>query len=169
MKKHASINRIYRLVWNLVRHAWQVAPETARGQGKRSGTVGVTPAEAITGIARLGRRGHLSALSRSLWLAGLLGTVAGNAYAQATNALPTNGTVTSGDVVIGSATASGLTVDQTSDRAIIEWQSFNIGRDVSVTFRQPSTQAATLNRVVSNQASQIMGRLNANEIGRAHV
>jgi len=162
MKKHASINRIYRLVWNRVRHAWQVAPETARGQGKRSGTVGVTPAEAITGIARLGRRGHLSALSRSLWLAGLLGTVAGNAYAQATNALPTNGTVTSGDVVIGSATASGLTVDQTSDRAIIEWQSFNIGRDVSVTFRQPSTQAATLNRVVSNQASQIMGRLNAN-------
>ena len=36
MKSHASMNRIYRLVWSRVRNAWVAAAETARGRGKGS-------------------------------------------------------------------------------------------------------------------------------------
>ncbi len=37
MKRHASMNRIYRLVWSEIHNAWVVAAETARGRGKGSG------------------------------------------------------------------------------------------------------------------------------------
>src|SRR5260370_29902174 len=34
MKRHASMNRIYRLVWSQVSSAWVPVAETARGRGK---------------------------------------------------------------------------------------------------------------------------------------
>ncbi|NIA53508.1 filamentous hemagglutinin N-terminal domain-containing protein [Massilia sp. TW-1] len=36
MHRHASLNRIYRLVWSHVHRTWVVVSETARGRGKRS-------------------------------------------------------------------------------------------------------------------------------------
>ena len=36
MKRHASMNRIYRLVWSQVLNAWVAVSEIARGRGKRS-------------------------------------------------------------------------------------------------------------------------------------
>jgi filamentous hemagglutinin family protein len=36
MKRHGSMNRIYRLVWSTVRNVWIPVAETARGRGKRS-------------------------------------------------------------------------------------------------------------------------------------
>ena len=36
MHRHASLNRIYRLVWSHVHRTWVVVAETARGRGKRS-------------------------------------------------------------------------------------------------------------------------------------
>ncbi|MBI2319676.1 MAG: filamentous hemagglutinin N-terminal domain-containing protein, partial [Betaproteobacteria bacterium] len=36
MKRHGSMNRIYRLVWSEARNAWVAAAETARGRGKSS-------------------------------------------------------------------------------------------------------------------------------------
>jgi hypothetical protein len=34
MKRHASMNRIYRLVWSHVRNAWIAVSENAKGRGK---------------------------------------------------------------------------------------------------------------------------------------
>jgi hypothetical protein len=34
MNRHGSMNRVYRLVWNLARSAWVPVAETARGRGK---------------------------------------------------------------------------------------------------------------------------------------
>ena len=54
-------------------------------------------------------------------------------------------------------------IDQTTDRAILNWNHFDIGSDEIVQFRQPSAQSFTLNRVPQNFApTNIFGTLNAN-------
>ena len=75
--------------------------------------------------------------------------------------LPEGGVVRTGDARI---TTNGSTtrIDQTSARAILDWRSFTIGPDGHVIFLQPSAQSATLNRVTGDQASIILGRLDAN-------
>src|SRR5690606_1095073 len=42
------------------------------------------------------------------------------------------------------------------------WNTFNIGRQATVNFNQQNQSLVALNRVLDNNASQIMGRLNAN-------
>ncbi|MFT6404630.1 MAG: filamentous hemagglutinin family protein [Marinomonas primoryensis] len=75
--------------------------------------------------------------------------------------LPTGATVVSGSATI-SSDASALTVNQSSDALITNWQSFSIGTDNSVTFNQPTSTSVALNRVVGQDTSQILGNLNAN-------
>src|SRR5262249_36773113 len=75
--------------------------------------------------------------------------------------LPTGGAVRAGDAQISSSN-SAMQVVQTSDRAVIDWRSFGIGADAQVVFVQPTTRSATLNRVTGDQASVILGRLDAN-------
>jgi filamentous hemagglutinin family protein len=55
-----------------------------------------------------------------------------------------------------------LTINQTSNRAILNWQSFNIGRDGAVRFNQPGSSAAALNRIFDANPSVIQGQLTAN-------
>ncbi len=55
-----------------------------------------------------------------------------------------------------------LTVDQASNKAILNWESFNIGSDAAVQFNQPNAAAIALNRIGDASASQIFGRLGAN-------
>jgi filamentous hemagglutinin family protein len=75
-------------------------------------------------------------------------------------ALPTGGQVQSGVASIAS-TGNAMTVNQTTDKAIISWQQFNIGSAASVTFQQPSTSSMTLNRVRGGETSLIEGALRA--------
>jgi filamentous hemagglutinin family protein len=49
-----------------------------------------------------------------------------------------------------------------SDKAIINYESFNIGKDSKVTFIQPKSNSTVLNRVQGGDPSAIMGQLNAN-------
>jgi filamentous hemagglutinin family protein len=54
-----------------------------------------------------------------------------------------------------------------SDRVLLNWNSFNIGRDATVNFNQPNSGSIALNRVNGGgdgAASQIMGALNANGV-----
>jgi filamentous hemagglutinin family protein len=76
-------------------------------------------------------------------------------------AAPAGGTVTAGNATITSNAAT-TTINQTSDRAVINWSSFNIGATETVTFAQPNAQAAVLNRVTGSQLSSLQGTLNAN-------
>lgn len=76
--------------------------------------------------------------------------------------LPMGGTVAAGSVS-SALTADRLTITQSSNRAILDWQSFNIGGGKTVEFVQPGAHAAVLNRVnAAVGQSEIHGRLQAN-------
>jgi filamentous hemagglutinin family protein len=91
----------------------------------------------------------------------LLMPLAASAGSLSATALPTGGQVTSGNAAINQ-NGSNLTVTQTSDKTILNWQSFNIGSQASVTFVQPNASSVALNRVTSGISSQIFGHLTAN-------
>lgn len=57
-----------------------------------------------------------------------------------------------------------LRIDQSAERAVLHWRSFDIARDKAVEFRQPSRDSIALNRVLGGTAepSRIQGRLDAN-------
>lgn len=74
---------------------------------------------------------------------------------------PLGGTVVEGAAAI-SQSGPVTNINQSSNNAIINWQSFSIGRQETVNFNQPSVTAATLNRVIGNEQSVIAGALNAN-------
>lgn len=73
---------------------------------------------------------------------------------------------TGGNVVAGTAgiSQSGLvtSINQSSQKAIINWQGFSVGAQNTVNFNQPSSSSATLNRVIGNESSVINGAINAN-------
>jgi filamentous hemagglutinin len=64
-------------------------------------------------------------------------------------------------------TANQLTVNQTSQNAILNWQSFNIGSGSSVNFVQPNSTALAINNIFQGNPSQIFGSLTAN--GRIYL
>ncbi len=71
-----------------------------------------------------------------------------------------------GQVMGGSATIAAvgkrLDVTQHSDRAVIDWRSFDIAVDEHTQFHQPGADAIALNRVNSLNPSHIAGQLSAN-------
>ncbi|MCC6210699.1 MAG: filamentous hemagglutinin N-terminal domain-containing protein, partial [Burkholderiales bacterium] len=75
--------------------------------------------------------------------------------------LPTGGRVVGGQAAISQSGAT-MAIQQSSARAAIDWQSFSIGAQASVVFRQPSASSIALNRVIGADPSQIFGRLSAN-------
>ena len=90
-------------------------------------------------------------------LAGGLMVITAPAYAN-----PTGGTVVGGTATI-STSGTTTTINQSSTRAIIDWNNFDIAAGETTQFIQPSTSAIALNRVVnSQQASMINGNLTAN-------
>ena len=69
-------------------------------------------------------------------------------------------------VASGAATRSlsgaNLTVTQQSQRAVLDWDSFNVSADAKVRFDQPNAAAAALNRIHDANPSVIQGQLTAN-------
>jgi filamentous hemagglutinin family protein len=92
-----------------------------------------------------------SALPVSLALLSLLSKAQAN---------PVGPTVTQGNASFSSQ-GSHLTI-QTSDRAFINWQSFNIGLGETTSFLQPSSSSLVWNQIHDPNPSQILGNLNAN-------
>ncbi|WP_237216237.1 two-partner secretion domain-containing protein, partial [Falsiroseomonas oryziterrae] len=86
----------------------------------------------------------------------------GQALAQpAPNARPEGGNVVAGQASIARQ-PNNTVVTQSSQRTAIEWRSFDIGRDQTVTFQQPAPSAIALNRVTSANPTEIAGRIQAN-------
>jgi filamentous hemagglutinin family protein len=108
------------------------------------------------------RRDRASLLRSTALQAAVLSVVALPAAAQpAPNARPTGGAVVAGSASIGQS-ASTTTVNQASQRAAVNWQSFDVGSQQSVVFNQPTRSAVTLNRVMSPNPSAIAGQIKAN-------
>ena len=55
-----------------------------------------------------------------------------------------------------------MTINQYTNQAILNWQSFNIGKENTVQFKQPSSSAVALNRIFQDDPSRIFGKLTAN-------
>lgn len=87
------------------------------------------------------------------------GSLAPHAFAQ--EVLPTGGQIVSGQGTIAQS-GNTLTVTQSSDRMIANWQNFSIAAGHTVQFAQPDVSSVALNRVVGQDPSQILGSLNAN-------
>lgn len=98
-----------------------------------------------------GKYGRVGVLAAALFMAANL---------QAAG-LPGAGVVSAGS---GSITqnASTMTINQSSNKLAIDWQSFSIGQGNTVTFKQPSATSIALNRVLGPDVSSIQGALNAN-------
>ncbi len=69
--------------------------------------------------------------------------------------------VTSGHAT-ATQTGSTLTVNQTSNQAILNWASFNIGAGGKVVFDQPAATSIALNKIYQASPSSIFGTLTAN-------
>ena len=81
-------------------------------------------------------------------------------------ALPQGGVIVAGTAAI-TATPSAMTITQSSQNAVINWQGFGIAASESVTFAQPNSQSVTLNRVLGQDPTAIMGQMSAN--GRVFI
>ena len=84
--------------------------------------------------------------------------VAAPAQAQS---LPSGGSVAAGSATIAAGNQT-VTVNQSSQNVVLNWQSFSIGKDNAVVFVQPNSSAVALNRVVGPDPSNIFGTLTAN-------
>ena len=75
-------------------------------------------------------------------------------------ALPSGAQVVNG--VVGISTTSNSMSITASNRAIINYDKFNINTNEIVKFIQPNSNSVVLNRVISSNPSSILGQLNAN-------
>lgn len=78
----------------------------------------------------------------------------------AVDQLPSISSVVSGDAAINAA-GNNLTITQSSNQAILDQNTFDIGSDVWVRFNQPSAQSITINNILSTQPAKIDGALSA--------
>ncbi len=78
-------------------------------------------------------------------------------------ALPEGGTISAGTGNIPAVNPgdTAMTITQTSDRMIADFNTFNIAQPETVTFSQPSSSAIALNRIHDGNPSQILGTLRA--------
>jgi large exoprotein involved in heme utilization and adhesion len=101
-------------------------------------------------------------LYRSIGALALFLELSGAPPVLAQRILPQGGSVAGGSATIAAPANDGLTITQTSSTAVINWTSFSIGQPNTVTFVQPGSSSAILNRVTGNTPSTIAGSLRAN-------
>jgi len=75
---------------------------------------------------------------------------------------PTGGVVVNGDALIQNIVPGLTTIVQSTDRAVIDWQSFSIGAGERANFIVPNATSATLNRVLGYDPSILNGTLTSN-------
>jgi filamentous hemagglutinin family protein len=101
--------------------------------------------------------------TRPLALAIALAFAGQRAYALDPRALPTGGVVQGGSAVATiSQSGARMNINQSTQSAILNWNTFNIGSSAQVNFYQPSVSSVALNRInAGGGASEIFGQLNA--------
>ena len=132
------MNRIYNLIWSNTKERWIVVSERVKGNGK-------VPQSRLLSFAAI---------------AAML-SAGGPAYALDPGALPSGGKITTGSGTIATS-GTQMTVNQSSQQLIANWNSFNIGSNAAVRFNQPNTAASALNRITDQNPTQILGSLSSN-------
>ncbi|HEY4366770.1 MAG TPA: filamentous hemagglutinin N-terminal domain-containing protein [Steroidobacteraceae bacterium] len=107
------------------------------------------------------QKSQLLSSGRSRYLSAAVSAILSLAAAGA-HADPHNGTVTNGSATISTPQANLTQIDQSSHSASIDWQSFDVSAQERVIFNQPSASAVALNRIQSQNPSQILGSIDAN-------
>ncbi len=113
-----------------------------------------------------GKRKRTRLLATTALAAASLVAMGASAKADPVDALETP----MGEQVVGGAASFDrpdlgvLNINQSTDRVVIDWQSFNIGENAKTEFFQPSSNALAVNRVVGKgeDPAQILGTLKAN-------
>ena len=77
-------------------------------------------------------------------------------------ALPSDPTVQAGSVAFDQIDSNTLNVIQSTNKAIIDWQSFNIQANEATHFQMPSSSSINLSRVTGGVGSEIFGSLTSN-------
>ena len=139
------MNHIFKTVFNAALGTWQAVSELAKGRHKGQGATR-RQAQRLRGSIIILLCIGLPGLPGTLWAA----------------TLPQNGQVIAGNASITLPNGHTLNVEQLSDKAIIDWQSFNIGKGNTVNFEQNNASSVALNRVTGNDPTAIYGNLNAN-------
>ncbi|MBL8790942.1 MAG: filamentous hemagglutinin N-terminal domain-containing protein [Rhizobiales bacterium] len=80
---------------------------------------------------------------------------------RAEDILPEGGQVRSGDIDIRQDGGT-MTIDQRSNRGVINWNKYNVGEPNTVIYNQPDAKSSTLNRVTGGTKSTIAGTVRAN-------
>ncbi len=130
-----SINHLFRLIWNETHQCWIPVAEISRTASHKTKSATVLSTVSLVALA--------ASLSCSL------------------QAAPIGGVVSSGSANINQA-GSQTVITQHSNKASLNWQSFNINNGETVTFKQPNQQSLAVNRIADVNGTQIHGNLNAN-------
>ena len=149
MNARAGLNHFYRHVWSQATQSWHVAPETAKRSRKGGRNRSVSAVVGAVGAFVLSAVATLTAAQQ----------------APPINQLPVAAAVAKGSATVSqnsNANSAVMNVNQSSQRAVIDWQSFNVGKNAQVNFNQPSASAVTLNNIKDQNPSQIYGQIRAN-------
>ena len=162
MKSHASMNRIYRLVWNAALSLWVAVAENTKGRSK--GGSGRSSVEAVSvnseGSAEGSGFSLCSACRAALVM--LCAVAMSSAWMNpAHGADAANAAVTAGSGTVSSAGAV-TTIRQASQRLAIDWTKLSTAPNEALVFAQPNAQAIALNRITGSSPSTLLGSLTAN-------
>ncbi len=83
-------------------------------------------------------------------------------FSQDLLALPQGGKIQAGSASISHPHEEKLLIQQSTNKAIIDWRSFSINSNEHVDFQLPSSNGITLNRVTGSERSNIFGKLSSN-------
>ncbi len=152
MSSGASLNHIFRTVWNQALGAMVAIAETGTSVGR--------------GAARRSKSAELHRPPEvGVGLLALSIAVAWSASSLTVLANPTGGVAVVGQVATVS-TGNNLQVTTQNGAganfSAINWQSFSIPAGSSTYFQQPNANSTSINRVVTNTPSQLFGTLSSN-------
>ena len=92
----------------------------------------------------------------------VLGLEISHSFAEiSSNQLPTGAKIVAGDITIKQQDGK-LTINQASNKGIIEWKNFNLGSKASVFFNHTSSSSSILNQVLDVKQSTILGKIYSN-------
>ena len=157
------MNKVYKVIWSEVSETFVAVPEVVRGASKSSSASPHGPHKTV-------RPGHAHFFIKSL-VAALIcigftfaihaAPLSAQLAPASANQLPTGAQVSAGSATV-SQSGSVLTLKQTTPKAAVNWQTFNVGAQAQVDIVQPSSSSVLLNRVLDSNPSQIFGKINAN-------